>query len=837
MELLDCPICIETISGKLIQCINGHTFCESCIDGITGKITVGIYPCPVCRVSMSNRRRIRNMLVEKLIKSYEIKPKASVGMSKDSSSKSGNHNLIPSGPVLKSVNTAPNAEEVAVSGDLYLFTNKKGKKQIWQREDKEDVLTKIRFHDINHDGKVYVQLSAAKVWNTVQQAKPVNVGFETYSDKEKNTLKTEVQALVDTKKKLEAEIHELKNKKRKANEYNRELQLQKDSHDNNKKKKKKKPNNAGSKRTQVKNRAQIATEIFKNVNNQHIERGGRKTWTQQDKERLWVLYKRFTNDADKWEKLVDNFSPRSKEAIQKQIRVIKKAQNGTLWSNEDKQLLWKTYTNLKHDKNKWGKLLKKIVGRTKNAMMWQISILRQRNGNRSGSALHGENTGRWTKEEHRIFLLGLEKHGKEWNKISYMIPTRSVAQIKTHAQKYFQKEAKVANREGSESSSGEGSESSSSSSSKGNNELEKNSSAKWDVGDKQLLWQLYKKFGKNDNDKWGKIATMFPGRSELALQVQIKNIMKAGSGAKWNVLDKQLLWQRYKKLENDDDKWRKIAALFPGRSELALQVQIAGLRRQKKAAHKQTIRQQKASKKNSKWDVGDKQLLWQLYKKFENDDDKWVKVRTRFPGRSELALQVQIANLRRQKKAAHKQTKPNTNHGNHKLRQPNNVNRNIQSTDSIHGIPFIKGTFTYNPAEDTSILTAEWAWDQNQLESKRLYAKNSCLYIGKGKRPKSMMGSFNMYTEVGVQTSSVAAPTEYRNLAYEEKFDNLTYVTQKSSCNKESNNNNTQIKITGNGFNNFGKFAIKGTLNEISNQNNNEIQEWQIVLQKQYKTA
>lgn len=54
-----------------------------------------------------------------------------------------------------------------------------------------------------------------------------------------------------------------------------------------------------------------------------------------------------------------------------------------------------------------------------------------------------ENTGRWTKEEHAIFLQGLERHGKEWKEISHMIPTRSVVQIRTHAQKYFQKVAKT----------------------------------------------------------------------------------------------------------------------------------------------------------------------------------------------------------------------------------------------------------------------------------------------------------------------------------------------------------------------------------------------------------
>eukprot|EP00804_Cyclotella_cryptica_P001210 CCRYP_012717-RA/>CCRYP_012717-RA protein AED:0.01 eAED:0.01 QI:942/1/1/1/1/1/2/276/600 len=54
-----------------------------------------------------------------------------------------------------------------------------------------------------------------------------------------------------------------------------------------------------------------------------------------------------------------------------------------------------------------------------------------------------ENTGRWTAEEHRLFLQGLEEHGKGWKKIASLIQTRTVVQIRTHAQKYFQKLAKA----------------------------------------------------------------------------------------------------------------------------------------------------------------------------------------------------------------------------------------------------------------------------------------------------------------------------------------------------------------------------------------------------------
>ncbi|OEU20545.1 hypothetical protein FRACYDRAFT_165241, partial [Fragilariopsis cylindrus CCMP1102] len=50
---------------------------------------------------------------------------------------------------------------------------------------------------------------------------------------------------------------------------------------------------------------------------------------------------------------------------------------------------------------------------------------------------------RWTSEEHNLFLQGLELHGKGWKKIAGLIKSRTVVQIRTHAQKYFQKLAKA----------------------------------------------------------------------------------------------------------------------------------------------------------------------------------------------------------------------------------------------------------------------------------------------------------------------------------------------------------------------------------------------------------
>jgi SHAQKYF class myb-like DNA-binding protein len=53
-----------------------------------------------------------------------------------------------------------------------------------------------------------------------------------------------------------------------------------------------------------------------------------------------------------------------------------------------------------------------------------------------------QSSGRWTREEHQAFLDGLRIYGREWKKVARNIPTRTAAQIRSHAQKYFAKVAK-----------------------------------------------------------------------------------------------------------------------------------------------------------------------------------------------------------------------------------------------------------------------------------------------------------------------------------------------------------------------------------------------------------
>jgi len=45
--------------------------------------------------------------------------------------------------------------------------------------------------------------------------------------------------------------------------------------------------------------------------------------------------------------------------------------------------------------------------------------------------------GRWTDEEHRLFIEGMELFKKDWRSIERHIGTRNCSQIRSHAQKYF----------------------------------------------------------------------------------------------------------------------------------------------------------------------------------------------------------------------------------------------------------------------------------------------------------------------------------------------------------------------------------------------------------------
>jgi SHAQKYF class myb-like DNA-binding protein len=55
----------------------------------------------------------------------------------------------------------------------------------------------------------------------------------------------------------------------------------------------------------------------------------------------------------------------------------------------------------------------------------------------SASEYAKRSSGRWTKEEHQRFIDGIRKFGKNWKQVEDYIGTRTGAQIRSHAQKFF----------------------------------------------------------------------------------------------------------------------------------------------------------------------------------------------------------------------------------------------------------------------------------------------------------------------------------------------------------------------------------------------------------------
>jgi len=54
-----------------------------------------------------------------------------------------------------------------------------------------------------------------------------------------------------------------------------------------------------------------------------------------------------------------------------------------------------------------------------------------------GNKSNQKKTGRWTKDEHGLFLEGLKLYGKNWDKIEDHIGTRSAYNIRSHSQKFL----------------------------------------------------------------------------------------------------------------------------------------------------------------------------------------------------------------------------------------------------------------------------------------------------------------------------------------------------------------------------------------------------------------
>ncbi|GMG99488.1 hypothetical protein Nepgr_001328 [Nepenthes gracilis] len=106
------------------------------------------------------------------------------------------------------------------------------------------------------------------------------------------------------------------------------------------------------------------------------------------------------------------------------------------------------YNDLVHDVQEIDSGRIELPGYSDESSSWW----RESESPRSGQISFGANYGRpkhneverkkgtpWTEEEHRLFLIGLEKYGKgDWRSISRnVVVTRTPTQVASHAQKYY----------------------------------------------------------------------------------------------------------------------------------------------------------------------------------------------------------------------------------------------------------------------------------------------------------------------------------------------------------------------------------------------------------------
>ncbi|RHZ17518.1 hypothetical protein DYB37_004805 [Aphanomyces astaci] len=66
---------------------------------------------------------------------------------------------------------------------------------------------------------------------------------------------------------------------------------------------------------------------------------------------------------------------------------------------------------------------------------WDFSIAPKLDADKMDSAKRAK----WSDDEHRLFLAGIEKHGRKWKKVQEHVPTKSRDQIRTHAYAHFAK--------------------------------------------------------------------------------------------------------------------------------------------------------------------------------------------------------------------------------------------------------------------------------------------------------------------------------------------------------------------------------------------------------------
>ncbi|XP_057500165.1 transcription factor SRM1-like [Actinidia eriantha] len=124
--------------------------------------------------------------------------------------------------------------------------------------------------------------------------------------------------------------------------------------------------------------------------------------------------------------------------------------NSSSWTREQDKAFENALAIYSEDSvDQWEKIAAMVPGKMVEEFKNHLPIMGSHYGQMQSDSCHGGKSSRldqewrqgiaWTEEEHKLFLLGVEKYGKgDWRSISLnFVVSRMPTQVASHAQKYF----------------------------------------------------------------------------------------------------------------------------------------------------------------------------------------------------------------------------------------------------------------------------------------------------------------------------------------------------------------------------------------------------------------
>ncbi|EJK69021.1 hypothetical protein THAOC_09764, partial [Thalassiosira oceanica] len=181
----------------------------------------------------------------------------------------------------------------------------------------------------------------------------------------------------------------------------------------------------------------------------------------------------------------------------------------------------------------------------------------------------------WTADEHRLFLEGLERHGKSWPEVAAHVGTRTVVQIRSHAHQYFKRLAngslaqwtfaEVAMQKDANPPSGEVRRSSGRKPKPIANFFASVQKYEWTAEEDERLTELVGGYPYGSGEvKWKEIATKMPGRDNAMCEKRWRIHLDTSYNLSPFTADEDRAIVRFQADEEKAGNWDELAEDLPG---------------------------------------------------------------------------------------------------------------------------------------------------------------------------------------------------------------------------------------------------------------------------------